>query len=183
MKYIDTTYSAQLVNLHLDAYRKVISLAEPIKEVLRKFDGKVLNKRLDTALKAVDSGLSVNWRAMPYNIFEIEWFIENRCITTNPDRNGYCGAVYINEHTLSAVRCCDYDNCVIEGRINADQIIKALDEQMDEYRAWIQEAEDQLAHIDELQAGTKELYEAVKAHNKEISFIVDEYYGLRIDIR
>ena len=48
-----------LINLELNAMQKVIDLCPKVIEIIKKFEGKQANKRLDTALKQIDKNLFV----------------------------------------------------------------------------------------------------------------------------
>ncbi len=53
-----TTQAKDLLLERADDLQKVLDLVPEIIKVIKKFDGKVINKRLDTALKQVDPNLS-----------------------------------------------------------------------------------------------------------------------------
>lgn len=64
------------LNEVIELYTRALSVLEPVKEVVKKFDGKVYNVRFERAIKDIPC---VCARKTDYNI-EITWFDEGRRI-------------------------------------------------------------------------------------------------------
>lgn len=171
----------ELVNLHLEAYKKTLSFIPAIKETISKFDGKVFNKRLDTALKKIDGSLSCKCE---YNSFMIDWYIDNRHITNTPDKNGYCTSLYIKDHTINILHGCissSYgDSCLEDGKILAGSIINQLEKSEEEKKKLIESVISQLEGIEELQAEKEGIKKQIENHNNNINWMIDSYFNLRI---
>jgi len=163
----------KLALLEIKANKEALTFFAPVSEVLRKFNGKVANKRLDTVLKKIDIGLCFRIR---YSAFCIDWHIKNRHFV-EPGKEAYS---YIHESSISLLHSMDL--VVQDGRINADSAIEQLNKQKDYISQRIEKAEKQLAVIDEKLKQRNELKKQVEDFNKDISYLVDGYFNIRINL-
>ena len=173
MRHYSHQEAMKLALLEIKANKEALTLFAPVIEVLRKFNGKVANKRLDTALKKIDSGLSFRMR---YSAFCIDWHIKNRHFE-DPSKESYS---YIHESSISLLHSGEIINKY--GRINADSAIEQLNKQKDYISQRIEKAEKQLADIDEKLKQRNELKKQVEEFNKDISYLVDGYFNIRINL-
>lgn len=187
MKYLDKNTARALVLLQIEAEEKALSMVPAIKATVAAFDGKIINKRIETALQKIDGGLHFG-KTMFYAWLKIEWFIENRYVLSEPDKNGVCGATYIDEHTLTIAHTYDKDNAVImdgspNGRLNAAALCAAIDEQAARFVQSIAAMRETLARVDELAEKRRALVQAVEEYSKGIDPTVANYFdlGLRVE--
>lgn len=177
MYYIDKEKAVKLSNLHIEAMKTTLTFTDEIKEVLQKFNGKPITKRIDTALKKINPNLHMS---REYNSFRINWLIENRSFGEN-------GMVYyIKEHTINILwASCfssygdgvlDSENCLI-----AEQAIKELDRQNEQTKESIKNATEQLANIENAISEHERIKKELESFNHSINWLVNSYFDLRID--
>ena len=107
-QYGGNSVALEIAIKQIKLYKDALALCPKVMEVVRKFDGKVANKRLETALEAIDKGL--NCRKSTYtDIWEISFYTSDRSLTVKSESwdgkyfsEGYN---YVNgEEALSFVR-------------------------------------------------------------------------------
>ena len=98
-KYYCNEDALNLVKLEIENRKEALKLYDGIIEVVKKFDGKVLNKRFDTALKNFDGRLSYNrehsWFEINMNVFD-----NRSCKSIKKDSYGYSHTNYISDSYL-----------------------------------------------------------------------------------
>lgn len=107
--------------------------ARAIIPVIKRFDGKVYNKRLENALNELDI-LGCDFYFTVSNNgykFEIEGRTRDRSYKNDPDGSGYCSTGYIKHDCFTAIL--ESDNALDNGRIKADNIIEKLEETAEYY--------------------------------------------------
>ena len=99
MKHYCNEDARNLVELEIKNRKEALKLYDGIIEVVNKFDGKVLNKRFDTALKKLDGRLSYN---REYSWFEIYMnvFDSRTCKSVKKDSYGYSCTNYLTDSYL-----------------------------------------------------------------------------------
>lgn len=177
MYYIDKEKAMKLANLHIEAMKTALNFTDEIKEVLQKFNGKPITKRIDTALKKIDSNLHMS---REYNSFRINWFVENRCFCENG------GAYYIKEYAINILwATCfssygdgvlDSENCLI-----SEKAIKELDRQNEQTKESIKNATEQLANIENAISEHERIKKELESFNRSVNWLVNSYFELRID--
>lgn len=177
--YVDKEKAMRLANLHIEALKTALSFTDEIKEVLQKFGGKPITKRIDTALKKINPNL---YMSREYNSFRINcnWLIENRYFCENG------GGYYIKEHAISILwatcfssygdNVLDSENCLI-----AEQAIKELDRQNEQTKESIKNATEQLANIEATISEHERIKKELEGFNRSINWLVNSYFELRID--
>ena len=175
--YVDKEKAMKLANLHIEALKTALGFTDEIKEVLQKFDGKPITKRIDTALKKINPHL---YTVREYNSFRINWIIENRYFCENG------GAYYIKENTISILwatcfssygdNVLDSENCLI-----AEQAIKELDRQNEQTKESIKNATEQLANIENAISEHERIKKELESFNRSVNWLVNSYFELRID--
>jgi hypothetical protein len=187
MMYLSKEAARALVLLQIAANEKAIELSEKIKPVILKFDGKVPNKRLDTALKAVDDNLM--W-SMEYNSAIIKMWIENRSTSegNTPDSYGYRTTNYLTDNTVNIAygRMVDGSNPAAsvcpDGKLNAAALISAVDSSSAYLKQSVSDMRSSLTRIDELIEQRAALVKAVEDYNNSIDYTVATYFDLRMNI-
>lgn len=178
----------KLIALEISNRRKAIELYPAIIETVKKFDGKVLNKRLETALRKINDNLRLE--KSEYR-FDICYYVENDHVPV-PYRD-YCGAEYVKYREIGM---CEYmprnraydvnAQCPAlndDGRIIAENIITALNAGKKKLESEIIEMEEHSKKVDEYAAELDELAERMRSLQKKIPYLVSEYYKLGYSIR
>ena len=167
----------ELVKMELAITKNAINLAEDVKKVVTKFDGKQLNKRLQTELQKIDDRLSLN---TDFNSFDILFSdYENRSITT--DR----GCYYVNNNSViiagTAKRNAYGDSSTTEdNKIIAAAVIASIDKQVEYLTKTVKQIEEQLENIAIYKQQKRQIVDQIKEHNKSITFTIRNYFDLDI---
>lgn len=177
----------KLIALEISNRRKAIGFYPAIIETVKKFDGKVLNKRLETALRKINDNLRL--KKSEYR-FDICYYVENDHVPV-PYRD-YCGAEYVKYREIGM---CEYmprnraydvnAQCPAlndDGRIIAENIITALNAGKESLESEIIEMEEHSKKVDEYAAELDELAERMRSLQKKIPYLVSEYYKLGYSI-
>lgn len=176
----DMEISKQLVELELKNRRYVLSLFDSIIETLSKFDGKQVNKRIDTALKKIDKNLSFT---MEYNSFIIKLWYEDRSITKrNGDEIG--NTYYLKDNYKTIVHCCvhsSYGDCVVnnDGRLIFENLKKQLLKNKEYIEQSIFEIENQSSNVNDIISEYKELINKCNKFNNKVNWCIATYYDIK----
>lgn len=175
----DMELSKKLVELEIKNRKYLVSLYDSVLECLKKFDGKQVTKRIDTALKKIDNNISMR---NEYNSFLIELYFEDRMVK---EENSY-NCHYLKNHSDCFCHCCRFSSYG-DGVINVDNTNSLnyviLEKEMLKYKDYfinsIEESEKQLQNINSLVEEYKELQEKCNAFNKKIHWSIAEYYNIK----
>ena len=181
----------KLIALEIANRRKAIELYPAIIETVKKFDGKVLNKRLETALKKVNTNLRL---AESEYRFDIRYWVENDSVSV-PHRD-YCGTEYVKYREIGMcgyiprfegkyAYSVDAQHPALndDGRIIAEHIIVALNAGKENLESEIIQMEEHSRKADEYAAELEERAACIKNLQEKIPYLVAEYYGLGYSIR
>jgi hypothetical protein len=169
---------AALVRLHLKAYQEAIDIAPAVIEVIKRFDGKQANKRIDTALKEINPNLKFS---SEYSWAEIEMYIENRYYRGD----GYA-AGYVSSSTVQIVHACNYTgekahlSPVIDGKLNAAVVVEGIEIYVEQHKSLIETVTEQLQRVDEMRIERERIIKESQAFNSALSWMIDDYFELRI---
>ena len=168
-------------------YKDALALCPKVMEVIKKFDGKVANKRLETALKEIDSGLRCN-KSSYMEVWEIAFWTNDRCV--NVKRKSWDGkredwvAYYIKESEAYLARDMfknTFGSFTDEnGRWIAENINKQIKHTMKSLEANIAEYKELLKHVDELEVEKKRIKDEMEAYNKKVGWFGNEYFCLKV---
>lgn len=184
MRHYCNEDARNLVELEIQNRKEALKLYDGIIEVVQKFDGKVLNKRFDTALKKVDERLSCN---REYSWFEINMNVfDNRsCKSVKKDSYGYSCTNYITDNYLrlnNLVYTHSYnprDNVMLDNeRIISSVLIEALNKCKEQMENKIKELENSIDKVDEWKNKLKALQIEMEEVMKEVPYIIREYYDI-----
>jgi len=164
-----------LIEKQLKGYKEAIAFSGSIKEVAKKFDGKKITKRFDTALKEVNKDLSFT---MEYNSFCVKYYNRDRCIS----EDNY--TEYIQEDVIylvhSYITSSYKDGICQDGVFIYENFAKAINGRVEHLKKYISDTEEALTNLEALQA-EKERIEALREkHNDKVNFIIEHYYNLQI---
>lgn len=180
----------KLIALEIENRRKAIELYPAVIETVKKFDGKVLNKRLETALQKINANLRLE--KSEYR-FDIRYRVENDHVSV--PHQDYCGAEYVKYREIGMCGCIPrfetentYPNTPKsalndDGRIVAENIIAALNAGKENLESAIVEMEEHSQKVDEYAAELDELAERMKSLQKKVPYLISEYYGLGYSVR
>ena len=184
MKHYCNEDARNLVELEIQNRKEALKLYDGIIEVVKKFDGKVLNKRFDTALKQFDGRLSYN---REHSCFEIKMNVfDNRsCKSVKKDTYGYSCTNYITDsylrlnnlvytHSYNAKDVVMLDN----ERIISSVLIEALNKGKEQMKNNIKELENSIDKVDEWKNKLKALQIEMEEVMKEVPYIIREYYDI-----
>lgn len=174
--------AVKLTEKQIEVYSNLLSLVPAIEEVFRRFDGKVVNKRISTALQAVARGVCFN--KSPYSghweLTACEW--DNKSVSGEPDRFGYYSTHYIKDEKLYLANDAIGDSFIDgEGRLCAEKAIAAIEQARERYQRKVETMRDQLSHIDSIIGKYKELLTAKKEFNDNLDYSIRDYFGLKLD--
>ena len=181
MKLYDDN-ARRLTEKQIEVYEKLLSYVPAIKEVIRKFDGKALTKRLDTALKEVYKGASCrkDTFAGDWQLTLSEW--EDRSITVKSENpfNGAedCICMYVQYNMIyfasSTSKWC------FDGKLIADNMIEEIDSVAKSYEETVARLKGQLARIDEIIAEYNRISEAQYNFSHDVDYVIRGYFGLKL---
>lgn len=184
MKHYCNEDARNLVELEIQNRKEALKLYDGIIEVVKKFDGKVLNKRFETALKKVDGRLSCN---RSYSWFEINMSVfDNRtCKSVKKDSYGYSCTNYLTDNYLRlnsllyTYSSNPADKTMLDNeRIKADVLIESLNNGKKYIEEKIAELESSIDKVD----GWKKELEALKSQMekvmKEVPYLIRDYYDI-----
>lgn len=187
MYFNDKELAMKQVKLEIANREYVLTLIDDVIEVVKKFDGKVINKRLDTALQ---HGIEQNPNFQKfttccyrneYSSFQIGICVPTRCVSI-PMSGGGRKWEYLYDNQI-IVCWVDNDNAIINGRIVSKHIIEALNKKRKEIEQYISDNKIALTKIDEWQKRWREIDSQITSLQKEIPYDVKRYFGMRFDLR
>lgn len=178
VNFYDDGDSAALVRLEINTDLKVLSIAGEVSLVVRSFDGKILNKRLDTALKKIDRNLYVD--SMYSSSLGINYYTGGFSI---PSVNNPSTSLYLNSRYKTLCFCAKRSEngkgCVSsEGRLISKPVIESISEYSEHLRRSITELESKKDLIEVYRSCIKTVEQDLKALQEEIPFAIKRYYDL-----
>lgn len=188
MKYYCNEDARNLVELEIENRKEALKLYDGIIEVVKKFDGKVLNKRFETALKKVDERLSFNRR---YSCFEIEMSVldNNCCKSTKKDDWGYSCTIYISDNYLALngfLETYSYDKnkkvLLDNERIISSVLIESLNKGKKQIEKEIVTFEESLNKVSEWKEKLESLKSEMEKTMKDIPYIIKDYYDINYHV-
>lgn len=175
-----------LVLLEIENRKSALELYTEVIELVKKFDGKVLNKRFETALKKIDDRLSYG---RSYNSFYIEMSVWNNrsCRSVKTDSYGYSSTNYIDTdsirlntyiQTYSCGKNDPYSFMLCDERIIAEPIIEALNKGKTSLEKNIEALEKSIDKVEEWKEKCEALKKEMEEITKDIPYIIKEYYDI-----
>ena len=165
----------QLLEVELLNMKKAVKYCDEIKKLIPKFEGKVINKRFDTALKEIDHNLSFSQQ---FNSFQIELYKEPRSI------DGGNGWNYVKNHSLSIIHASlqssMQDGICQNGTLNGTNLIKYLDQNKEYWQLTIKAISAQIKTIDKIIARRDKIQAEKEIFRNEINFYIRDYFDLKI---
>jgi hypothetical protein len=171
-----TETAKRLLELEIKNLHYAIETANKIMPIVEKFNGKQPNKRLDTALKQIDKGLSFETR---YNSFIISLFLTDRHV---PDGENHIA--YVAEHSKNLIH--DSIQSVYgkggacqEGVIRSDILKEDLIAFIDHSKELIGKFKIESNSLDELIKEHEAIKETISQYENKISYLTRNYLSLK----
>ncbi len=179
----DEKKAERLTKLHIKALNEAALICDVVIEVVKQFDGKVLNVRFENALREkTGDGFGVKTTrimAHHYENFEIYWWINKRDV---PNEDG-CSVSYIDPHQIWLCNMHDLtveNSPVIDKRIVAKNLIPEIEKRKTELIEEANILQQSIGLIDQWKERTRRLTEQVNQLHDEIPYEIKRYYGLDI---
>lgn len=174
--------ATNLIKLEIAGEREAAALCDSVIEIVKKFDGKVYNKRFDTAVNAVNDNIRVQLR---YNSFDIKYLMPNRSVkSVGGDHWNY---VEYDEPYMCGMCIESSDNhraLTPDKRIIAEDIIANILNQKKRLTAGADLAEKQLNNDIRAFIGRKaKLLQEIEQFNNDVDYSLANYFDLRIEVR
>lgn len=190
MKYYCNEDARNLVELEIQNRKEALKLYDGIIEVVKKFDGKVLNKRFDTALKKFDGRLSYN---REYSWFEINMnvFDSRSCKSVEKDSYGHSCTNYISDNYLRlnsivytySNSANDKDKVILNNeRIISSVLIDSLNKGKEHIQKEIEKLENSIDKAGEWKTKLEKLKREVENVMNEVPYIIREYYDINYHV-
>ncbi|MBR4021789.1 MAG: hypothetical protein IKI94_04215 [Ruminococcus sp.] len=169
--------AVNLIPLEIAAREEVISVMGEVARLVQEFDGKILNKRLDTALKKISPHLYLD---TSYNSFIIRYSV--RHFSTKMAHSEY-GVVRLYDDNKVICHCCKYsagdDSCVSsENRIIAAPIVATINKNAAYMDEGIIEIQTKISEIERYCESITKIEEELRSLQNEIPFAIKEYFDL-----
>lgn len=164
------TNPSALVALEIKNMKRAIEIINMCIPVIKKFDGKVVNKRLTTALSEATGGEIINVHKDSYRF--LSWYSRDRYI-----QGEHC-CEYISSSTYMLTECIK-DAVNESGRLNADAVIEAMHKQNTTYETRIKEFTDAEPTVESAKAQIKELKKQIESIINGIPYVIRDYYDVR----
>ena len=184
MKYYCNEDARNLVQIEIDNRKEALRLYSAIIEVVEKFDGKVLNKRFETALKKVDERLSFDRSFSSFSI-KMNVFNNRSCKSVKTDSYGYSCTNYISTNDLklnSYLPTYSYNPdekvLLVEERSVSSALIESLNNGKNSMEETIKTLEESLNRVDEWKEKLNNLKNEMENLTKEIPYLIKEYYDI-----
>ena len=176
-----------LVNT-IRVYREHVKAMESIIPVVESFDGKVINKRFETALNevALPDGLKYYFSyRIEYGCFKISGYNSNRSFPNEPDDLGYCSYSYVDNECFN-VRVDKVEETMNTDtgklRIKSGIIIQKIYECMAYNTRLADELENAMNNQDDIRKEFQEVVNQLVAFNKKYSYNVRNKLGIYYDL-
>ena len=166
----------KLIELEINELEKAVAIIDEIKKIVPKFEGKTPSKRIDTALKAINSILRFETR---YNSFIIELYKENRHVQDAPN-----GVTYTSNHNINIIHASlksSYNdgicqNGVIDGKIFNDH----LETSQNHHKAFIVKLLAELGNLDNIIVNHARIKKEKEMFLSGVSYLTREYFNLKL---
>ncbi len=158
-----------LTKLDINNCKEAIKMADFLKDVVSKFDGKVYNRRFADALNADRYMFRVDRNDYYLNV---SYLPENIHVDCNSAREHISLLFVTNESGFTDGK-----------RINKDVFLEDIDEHIDKLKDEILTLENDLKNIDKLFEQREELMQKIEEFNMSFSDITDNNFNLEIKAR
>ena len=194
MYYYDKETATNTVNIQLENFRKCIEIINEMREVIGKFDGKVINKKFETALRE-RTGEIITVK-FSYRRVEIE-LVATRCgksrvhpvesypyfpLCINALEGGTFESGYYKENQRGQFVEVTEKTPAGNDRLIAENMLTAMNKAVKYYEKRITENSEALKHVDEYAAKVAEM-ERLEKELREIPNEVRRYFDFNVSVR
>jgi hypothetical protein len=194
MYYYDKETATNTVNIQLENFRKCIEIINEMREVIGKFDGKVINKKFETALRE-HTGEIITVK-FSYHRVEIE-LVATRCgksrvhpvesypyfpLCINALEGGTFESGYYKENQREQFVEVTEKTPAGNDRLIAENMLTAMNKAVKYYEKRITENSEALKHVDEYAAKVAEM-ERLEKELREIPNEVRRYFDFNVSVR
>ena len=177
----DFEIAKALTEKQIEVLESLLALVPTVKEVARKFDGKVLNKRFDTALSQATDGKAVCWKKTYMDGYEIKlWESTDRYISVPNAANNYAIAYYIKQEYIfladSGWKTTDW--LTEDGRIKASELCAWIDKNASGTAEEVKELKEQLDSVETYIAEFKRMKQERSEFERNTSYMLRSYFDL-----
>ena len=171
----------RLTEKQIEVTEKLLSFIPAIEETVKRFDGKIANKRIETALQAIARGIT--FRKSPYSgnweLTATEY--DDRAVQCDTDCCGYSSWHYIENETLYLADSYR-ENAFVdgEGRLNAEKLISLIERKREMYQNDVDRMKEQLSRIDSIIATYKSIQKMKEDFNNTIDSSIRHYFKLEL---
>ena len=158
-----------------NAYSHAAEIIDKIIPIIERFNGKQANKRLETALEAVDAHILC--RKNQYSDhWEITWYCTDDHIMCGSGM--YTHAAYIKQREITLLT--DWSNkCVDEnGKWRSEMMVEMLKLEKQQLLERFNALNKQIAEVEIWEKRRDELREEIASYNKEIMWEIKQYFSL-----
>ena len=168
----------KLVQKEIDVKEDFVRKCPEMIEIVRKFDGKVLNKRLETALR------NVYYVTLKHDdVFgwwELIGYANDRMVQEDElDQCGHRGCAYIKDDRFY-IATCKKDLTDDDGRLIADKLIEYIEDEAKRQQTYANQLRNQLDHIDDLKAEAARIRRMKQDFVWKVNSQIKEYFGLEV---
>lgn len=171
----ETSMKVQRLEVQNDKELLTLLRQPQIKEILLKWNGKKVNKRIVTDLQKVIPIINGSYSQYSPKL-EFYTYTEHgkRFVTGTPDRNGCSLATYVKNDKNWIF------DVSTEQPINAGELIEKLESRISYIERNMQKQEENLNRIDEINAEYVRLQEEVNKFHESLHYSVKEIFGFKI---
>jgi len=185
-KYLSVADATKLTELEIKAKEKAISLYDEVIEALAKFDGKTITKRIETALKKIDSDLYIKQDSS----FKVCLYISDRSFETENGNWIYLdfsevGMVYASYYTYgdsigilhggNEEKDCPYEQL---NTLNFENLKALMLKQKTYQQDRFKTLKEQLEHVNEYKQMHDDLLKQVKDYRGKVDYTIRQNFDL-----
>ena len=176
MRYnVSDEISKKLVELEIANRELMLTMYDAIEETLKKFDGKIFSKRIETALK---KNVSENIRVKrEFNSVIIEFYFENRMVEYNNSiaylKNSYEYFAHMTAYSEQYPHILDNEKLVYS------EVLKELEKTKEYLKESVDKMKTALTEINNILTEYEELREKCREFNSKTNWAITEYYGIK----
>ena len=184
MNYYSKETATKLMQKEIEIMKAALLHQESIKSVIKKFNNKVFNKKLNTALEEIDKRISIQNSEYSFSITYTAWDYTERSIQL-PSLSGYNHTVYVNNNSVNIAYMSLRSNRHEEPhaldeckRIRSDAIIDNINLQCDKINNQVALLESEIENID----ATLKEFERIKSEQQtfinSVNYVTRQYFDI-----
>lgn len=188
MNYYSKETATKLMQKEIEIMKAALLHQEAIKAVIKQFNGKVFNKKLNTAIESVDKRLSVTIGYYSFNITYTAQDYKERSIPS-PSKSGYSSALYVANNSVNLANLSAFSESErykdapyaldADKRIRSEAIIDNMSLQCDKIKANIALLEAEIENIDAILSEFKRIKSEQQTFLDSISYVTRQYFDMK----